>query len=1139
MNTDRSAQDRFAALEQAFRFSPAAAGAGPHEAALRASAEALPAVPGNCEALGREALQALLAGRAEAAAAALAPTYARQREALAVQGLQAAHSFTVLFAHTALLDALHRCAFAIALAELPALLRLRRLETEAERASRGESLPRRREKMALLEAELAQGPAADEDPGQRAYLERVAATQRGELEAAEQALAALEAADPALAEFAVDAQRFAGRIVLFARGGYGRAEMSFSSDIDTGYCLDGSGLAPAQAGVYHEFVLRVERLLAGAGLQPAHQFFELGEDLSRFAEPDSLHTIPSILESRTLAGNGEILTSLQAQFRAMLPFEELVRRKIEEFDEASLPRVTSMDLKSDQGGLRSIQTPLWLLGITYGAASYLTVDLLRLAREKRLLSVWEAARLLLAMEFLYELRNFTGAAERYYYDREARESGFHVPAFHENRVDDPMARLYLFRKQRFDSIDAFDRYRLRRVEEVQRIARRLLERVLDRTIVHELGAFRVSVHLGHKRITAIADAAGQPAELRTLFGAGETLLTLFGYMAASGYSLADPLVDALSGVVTSLRLAGDRAGLARQAGQFSALMEAPFAHRVVELLFGVSDPLAPGEPSLMGRFIPAFDDTLFLLRRFEGQTMPLHAQILRSLARGEAELHTLRRQQPELSQLLRPRDVLALKWSLLLQGLGRLQGGPQRTAQTAEQGAGVLAALGYADPELERGVRLLIEHHATVAALARTATYMDQALARYFEIAGRDLVNVILLYLLNLAVLQAYGESADVDVASVRTLFGEANALLGEMRGFPVQERSLEVINLYFDRKKDELFADTRLHLLLQSAIARGLKAAVFEPLQRSGHPAWARVQKGAPELEALQREIVLGANTPHEQARLEQRLLQALRHPLGKEGALALTAEHDELLSWFFTGFANRYLLAALPGELAARMAKFAHFRTAPVIADVVTGPHGASEGLLLYLRGLTRPHTRVAYALSRNRVNIGSGKVNRVELGGGEHAYCYYFQIATLAPELPLIARNLELMIATESPPELSFPPRSAKYERSGARVEFQGNDGKGYCVLPQAGRFERVASDYHVLRVVLRDEPYLFYKVSRAFDLFDVEVQQALITTIGNQVMDYFYLNAADYERLRASTFEEVLLSLVTSDLLAVAR
>jgi UTP:GlnB (protein PII) uridylyltransferase len=283
----------------------------------------------------------------------------------------------------------------------------------------------------------------------------------------------------------------------------------------------------------------------------------------------------------------------------------------------------------------------------------------------------------------------------------------------------------------------------------------------------------------------------------------------------------------------------------------------------------------------------------------------------------------------------------------------------------------------------------------------------------------------------------------------------------------------------------------------------------------------------------------VLGAVSPAEQARLEERLLQELRSRLGREAVATLTAGHDALLSWFFAGFANRYLMASLPGQLAAQLAKFAHFRETRVIVDVVPGPQGAADGLLIYIRGLSRPHTRVAYALSRSRLDIGSGKVNRVELSGAEHAYCYYFQVSRLDFEVPLAARDLELMIAGESPPELSFPTRTQRYERTGVRVEFQGDDRKGYHVVPRGGRFEREDVSYHHLRVVLRDEPYLFYKVTRAFDLFDAEVQQALITTIGNQVVDYFYLRPEDYERLRNSRFEEVLIDLVHSDLLAVAR
>lgn len=1149
MTGDPALFARYGERLETFRFDPTAPApvdCGERLAAVRA---ALPALPADCAGLDCEGVRAHLDARAEHVRDALRPFHAHCMERLAVTALHTPHAFQVLFAHTLLLDAVHRFAFETALAEFPALLHLRRLEAADALATRQAQLPRRRERLAALARELERDPVHDadaEEPGHYDYLARIATEQRTELDELERSVAALEAARPALDACATDAGTVAARLVLYARGGYGRAEMSFTSDVDTGYALDAEGLAPAQKEVYHELVLRVERLLHEAGLETAHQFFELGEDLSRFTEPDTLHTIPSILESRALAGNAGVLEALQAEFRAALPFERLVRRKIEEFDEQPLPDYTAMDLKEERGGLRSIQVPLWLLGITHEARSYTSVELLELARAKGLLSVWEVSRLLLALELLYDLRNFLGAAERYYYDREARESGFYVHEFAGNRLNDPLARLYLFRTQRFESIDAFDTYRLRLVAEVQQIAPRLLARVLDRTVSHHLGGFRVSVHLGHKRIIAVesagAEAAGaDPGEALPLqrFSDARALLTLLAYIATTGYTLTAELEDALAGVVTRLALPEDAAGRAEQAALLSELMGAPFAHRALETLFAVSDPLEPALPTLIGRFVPAFDAAVFLLRRFDGQTVPLHTHIVRSVAGSEAELAALRRQRPELYELLGPLDVLALKWALLLQALGRLPGASRRPSQIAERAAEVLAALGYEDPELERRVRLLIEHHATVAALARTATYMDQALARYFEIAGRDLANVTLLYLVNLAVLQAQGEATEVDVASLRAMFHEANEMLGEMRGFPMEERSLELINVYFDRKKQDLVTDTRLHLLLQRVIAHGLHPAVLEPLRHGDPDVRARVQAAAERLDGLQREIVLGGHSPGEQARLEERLLQGLRHELGRETVRTLTAEYDEVLSWFFAGFPNRYLMASLPEELGAELAKFAHFREANVIVDVVSGAHGASEGLLIYLHGLSRPHTRVAYALSRSRVDINSGKVNCVELAPDDRAYCYYFQIATLDPEERLVGRDLELMIATESPPELALPERSARYQRQGARVEFRGDDAKGYRVVAQAGRFQREDAALPHLRVVLRDEPYLFYRVARAFDLFDVEVCQALITTIGNQVVDYFYLTPDDYERLRASSFEEVLISLAHSDLLAMAR
>ena len=113
---------------------------------------------------------------------------------------------------------------------------------------------------------------------------------------------------------------------------------------------------------------------------------------------------------------------------------------------------------------------------------------------------------------------------------------------------------------------------------------------------------------------------------------------------------------------------------------------------------------------------------------------------------------------------------------------------------------------------------------------------------------------------------------------------------------------------------------------------------------------------------------------------------------------------------------------------------------------------------------------------------------------------------------------------MLLGENPPELEMAPLTSTHPLRGSRLEFLGDDGKGYSVKPLEGEFVRETSPFRVLRMVLPDEPFLFYKVARAFDLYGVEIQQSLITTTGNRVTDYFYLAADDYERLRASSFQE---------------
>ena len=1144
MKENHSPLHRFAEQLESFRYTGGEGASSAQAVYLEAFRDGLPSPPENpfhCEAAE---LRTHLDAVSERVRETLKPYLQEQLSALAIENLKVTHSFQTLFAHSRLIDTFHRFAFVVASGELLLLARLREVETREDLSRKAERIPRKEIEVSQLKGEVSSSPAEPgaEDAGaasQREYYQGLARAIGESLISLKKAVVSLEGILEDLSQW--DEQRLAPReaLVLFARGGYGRAEMSLSSDLDIGYCLKTEHLRPGEIAVFQDMVLRVESLLDDCGMDTVHQYFELEEDLSRFTETEALHTFPAILEARPIIGNSGILAGLKARFKTLLPFEAVSRQKSEEYSRQTQTGLTSMNLKEDSGGLRSIQIPLWLLGITHNASSFMTMDLLQLARRQNLLSMWEVSHLLQGSEFLYELRNFTGAAEAHYYDREARESGFLVHSFAPNQIDDQLTRLYLFRKQRFTSLDAFDSFRLRLVAEVRRITRRLMERVLNRTLTHDLDTLRVEVHLGEKRIISIqslshSGSADMPSLLRT----PAAVLELFTYLAESNFDLSPELKDGLTAVVMRMSLpeAGGQAGLA--AG-FGRLLSAPYAHRALRTLMQITDPLSPGMPTLLGRFIPEADRMQHLVRHFDGITMSLHEHALRSLEQGQLVLEQLRGDHRDLFDLLGEGDVQAMKWSLFLHDIARTSHADASPAQSAEQAVEILAVLECQDALLEEKVRLLISHHRSLAALSRMATYMDQALAQYFEIAGRDMVNATLLFLVNLAVLQARGDDARGDVGLLQALFQEANHIWGEMQGFPVRERSLEAINIYFERKKEELYVETRLHLLFLESITHGLDKAVFDPLAAS-HPAvWERVAPSAESLKISYKEIVLGALDPTEQAGRESKLVRTLRNLLGMETVEALTAGHEELLQWFFAAFPNRYLISSFPSALAAQLKKFASFRTAQAIADLVPGVNNANQGLLIYTRGLNLSHSRVAYALSRLRLNITTGKVNRVNLGQGGHGYCYYFQFNPMEPGAPLRPADLEHMITEGAPPELKFPPAAPPLAPRKARVVFQGNDQKGYLVHSKEGKFQRVPADYAHIKITLRDAPFLFYKLTRAFDLYEVEVQQALITTTGRQVVDYFYLTPEDYERLRGSDFVERLMNLVESNLIALVR
>ena len=441
--------------------------------------------------------------------------------------------------------------------------------------------------------------------------------------------------------------------VIFARGGYGRAELSFASDRDLGYCLDTQQLSSGEAEICRQFIIHIEHLLRIAGIETAHQYFELNEDLSRFKDPSAIHTIPAILESRVLLGSHEMANALKRRFFQILPYETFVLSQIRDYHDRAVPGLSQMNLKEDQGGLRSLQIPLWLAAATFGIFPNQTADMLALLIQKRIISPRQGFKLCQALEFLYDLRNFSATAKKFHLDDEARESGLSEKDIQPNIINDATERLYLLKKKRFQSIDVFDRYRLQMVDHIQYLSQAILQRLLDRTIVRTFSNFQVVVHLGKRQIVEVNALEGLPqVPISLIFNDPPALLELFEYVGQSEYDLSFDLKDEMADLIRILTPDVIEIHRPQIAEHFTKLMLTPFAASALRIMFEICEPInAENQPrTLMGCFIPETNKMRFLLRNLAYHQHPVCIHTLNALDRTQKELDRLKKDYQELYQ---------------------------------------------------------------------------------------------------------------------------------------------------------------------------------------------------------------------------------------------------------------------------------------------------------------------------------------------------------------------------------------------------------------------------------------------------------------------------------------------------------
>ncbi len=186
---------------------------------------------------------------------------------------------------------------------------------------------------------------------------------------------------------------------VIATGGYGRAEMAPHSDIDLMFLLPYK-LTPRAEQVV-EYVLYT---LWDLGLKVGHATRSADEVVRLSKEDITIRT--SLLESRLITGNVELFDTFKMMFQ-----KEVVKGTGMAYVEAKLAErddrharmgdtryVLEPNIKDGKGGLRDLQTLMWIAKYLYGAES---IDDLKL---KGVLTADDARRFEKAQDFLWTVR---------------------------------------------------------------------------------------------------------------------------------------------------------------------------------------------------------------------------------------------------------------------------------------------------------------------------------------------------------------------------------------------------------------------------------------------------------------------------------------------------------------------------------------------------------------------------------------------------------------------------------------------------------------------------------------------------------------------------------------------------------------
>ncbi len=1097
-----------------------------------------------------EVTQANLALRKKELSAYFQSLYQEFRAASAERALNESNSFDLLDQHTAWMDAWVTFTWEFAQQETGPLRLLLIEESQQKLTYFSQSLPGKQAMVQDLKEFLynEQGEPNPLDPAEFTYYSNQLENLIRQTQALETEHTTLAQSLPRLKAYKKPLKKGLP-FCVFARGGYGRGELSFSSDVDLAYCLNQADFSPTEYLILQERIKRCEELFHDQGGDIASQYLELGEDFSRFKEKAALHALPAILEGRLLIGKQQVLEQLKSEIQKAIPLERMSLWLMEQ-QQALIPKGNDqLQVKEGWGGLRHLQYSLWLALIFFKPTQSGFRPLLRLLEKRGLLPPVDRQHLEQAFEFYYGYRNFVGLFEFYRpLLQEMGEEQLAATPPEKDLINDHGGRAFLKLVQRFTTIDDLDRFRIFSMKKVANLSIGLTQSLSDRTVVEKLKYFKVYKHLGTGQIHHLVDLKGSTPlkrqtrdqleqQIQNIFKEFPPLFELFIYLAQRGLKLHPRLTGAFSSRLPWLFAKKEQIPTQEAKEFIFQLFQAEFAHIAISQAWEISLPLQrSGEhQSLLGLFLPEADQMRYLLRNLNIHAYPLCEHSLLALEQVETEVKALKEREPELWHFIGKNDIFALKWATFFHDLGKIN--PYRDHELLGPilSTKLLLELGWDENDSTLNlIRLLIRHHQSVVRFSRLSTYIDVGIVKFFGLTERDPRQMILLYLVNLADFKSVNPRIKEQAAHLEDFFNKTLEILAEVKQSMGSHPLSEVVENFLEGQIKKLNQAVVLELLLKHCILNGLDQAIFHPLAANYPKELKALKKEQSELGRSLHFLSLGELDEKNLARHRQNFQRILTRHFPAETLRPLSGQEETHLSWFFTSVPNRYLLSMNPQALAGQIIDLADHQDKRIRFSYTKGQTGEYDTLLFTGAAKSHLQSKVGFLLGQLGYNIENGKINPVYYQNGQKGLVGFFQFSRLKEERETLMSELENHIEHLRLPQL-YNLAKKLHKKTNIQIQFIPEKKKAYLVQEdEQGYFTRKKTEKIAMKVSLFDQPYCYFKLMAALEAFDIYPSQVTITTIGRQIIDYFYIRPDEQEKVQSESFQAVLQEYLQSEI-----